>query len=133
VKIRSDGGPQFKSSELASFMKKWGVEHTLSTPHYPQSNGLAEAAVKAMKALVEKTSINGRIDNENFNAGLLEWRNTPRSSGLSPAEALFGRPLRSILPAHKSTFSPPDTQLLMEDKLRKSGRGGEDEDEKAVR
>ena len=124
VRIRSDGGPQFKSSELATFMKKWGVEHTFSTPLYPQSNGLAEAAVKAMKALVEKTSINGRIDNENFSAGLLEWRNTPRSSRLSPAEALFGRPLRSTLPAHRSIFFPSNARQIEEDEFRKTAEEG---------
>lgn len=43
----SDGGPQFTSSEL----KPWGVPHSVSSPHYPQSNGKVEATVKSMKKL----------------------------------------------------------------------------------
>ena len=48
----SDGGPQFTSRELATFLKTWGVAHAMSSPHYPQSNGKAEATVKAMKKLI---------------------------------------------------------------------------------
>ena len=73
---------------------------------------------------MEKTSINGRIDNENFSAGLLEWRNTPRSSRLSPAEALFGRPLRSTLPAHRSIFFPSNARQIEEDEFRKTAEEG---------
>ena len=44
--IWSDGGPQFTSSLLASFL------HTTSSPHYPQSNGKAESTVKSMKKII---------------------------------------------------------------------------------
>lgn len=37
--------------------------------------------------------------------GLIEFRNLPRECGLSPAEMVFGRPQRSIIPAHKSLFA----------------------------
>jgi transposase InsO family protein len=55
VRFRSDGGSQFTGSEFTQFLRRWGVTGVLSTPHYPQSNGHAEAAVKAMKSLVIKT------------------------------------------------------------------------------
>jgi hypothetical protein len=105
VKLRSDGGPQFKSSEFSTFMEKWGVSHTFSSPHYAQSNGLAESAVKAMKALVLKTTPTGRLDDDAFRQGLLEWRNTPKAHGASPSEIVFGHCLRSIIPAHHSSFA----------------------------
>jgi hypothetical protein len=38
--------------------------------------------------------------------GLLEFRNTPRENGMSPAEMVFGSQLRSILPAHRTSFAP---------------------------
>ena len=76
----------------------------LSTPHYPQCNGLAEAAVKAMKKLMT-TTVRGELDEENFQRGLLEYRNTPREGGLSPAQILFGHPLRSAVPADRAAFS----------------------------
>ena len=69
VQIRTDGGPQFTSSKFQQFLKKWGVTSTISTPHYPQSNGHAEAAVKAMKHLVAKTAEHGSLDCDEFSSG----------------------------------------------------------------
>lgn len=105
VRFRSDGGPQFSGGEFTKFLDRWGVDAVLSTPHYPQSNGHAEAAIKAMKALTIKSVPNGRLDDESFQQALLEWRNTPRSDGLSPAQRIFGHPLRSLVPAHHRSYA----------------------------
>ena len=76
-----------------------------STPHFAQSNGHAESAVKAVKKLIATTTVRGDLDDENFQRGLLEYRNTPRVGGLSPAQILFGHPLRSAMPAHRKSFA----------------------------
>ena len=73
VRFRSDGAPQFASREFRQFLKRWGVNAVLSTPHCPQSNGLAEAAVKPMKKLIAATTVRGELDDENFQRGLLEY------------------------------------------------------------
>ncbi|XP_047472032.1 uncharacterized protein LOC125027171, partial [Penaeus chinensis] len=86
------------------FFQRWGVRHAMSSPHYPQSNGHAEAAVKKVKYLIMKTAPNGNIDSEEFDRGLLELHNTPNFTGRSPAQILFGMPLRSCVPAHSSAF-----------------------------
>ena len=105
VRLRTDGGPQFSSRKFRQFLTRWGVLSVLSSPHYPQSNGHAEAAVKAMKTLVAKTTENGSIDSEEFCEGLLEWLNTPKAHGLSPAEILYGTPIRSMIPAKIKCYS----------------------------
>ena len=105
VRIRTDGGPQFSASKFRQFLKRWGVNQALSTPHYPQSNGHAEAAVKAMKRLVAKSTEAGNIDSDEFCEGLLEWLNTPKAHGLSPAEILYGSQIRSIVPATFRTYA----------------------------
>ena len=105
-KLYTDGGPQFSSHRFAQFCKRWQVEHVKSSPHYPQSNGLAEAAVKSMKTLIKKTTQNGNLDMDEFRHGLLEWRNTPDSNGHSPAQKLFGHPLQSFVLAHHRSFAP---------------------------
>ena len=104
LRLRTDGGPQFTSSDFADFTKRWGVHHITSSPHYPQSNGHAEAAVKAVKHLILKTAPSGNIDCEAFDRGLLELRNTPNHSGRSPAQVLYGHPLRTCVPAHPQSF-----------------------------
>ena len=105
VRIRTDGGPQFSSGKFRQFLKRWGVNHAISTPHYPQSNGHAEAAVKAMKSLVAKSTVSGNIDSDEFCEGHLEWLNTPKQHGLSPVEVLYGFPIRSIVPATLKSLS----------------------------
>ena len=70
-----------------------------------QSNGHAEAAVKAVKELVAKVAPSGDLSSESFLAGLLEFRNTPHECGLSPAQIVFGHQLRSIIPAHRSSYA----------------------------
>ena len=73
MRFRSDGGPQFASRQFNQFLKRWGVSGAPSTPHYHQSNGHAEAAVKAMKKLIATTTVKGDLDDENFQRGLLEY------------------------------------------------------------
>ena len=104
VRLRTDGGPQFASREFAEFLERWGVRHDMSTPYNPQSNGHAESAVKAVKHLIQKVAPTGNLDCEAFDRGLLELRNTPNYTGRSPAQTLYGRPLRSCVPAHAKAF-----------------------------
>jgi hypothetical protein len=106
VRLRSDNGPQFEAHSFQTKLSQWGVAWGSSTPHYPQSNGHAEAAVAAMKDLVTKISSHGDITSDEFARGMLEFRNTPRENGKSPAEMVFGHPLRSIIPAHRTAYAP---------------------------
>ena len=51
--IRTDGGPQFRT-EFKNYCADRGICHEQSSPHHPEGNGHAEAAVKNMKYLVLK-------------------------------------------------------------------------------
>ena len=97
--LRSDNGPCYASLEFEFFMQNWLIEHRTSSPHYPQSNGLAESMVKVSKNLIKK-AVRQDI---HWNRLLLDYRCTPISSEIpSAAEILFGRKLRSsisILPS----------------------------------
>ena len=97
--FRSDNGPCYSSQEFKFFMQNWLVEHRTSSPHYPQSHGLAESMVKVSKNLIEK-AVKQDLP---WNKLLLDYRCTPISSEIpSPAEILFGRKFRSsisILPS----------------------------------
>ena len=97
--LETDGGTQFALQAFSNFCRQWGIHHVLSSSHHHEANGAAEAAVKAMKALVAKTTTTtiGRIDVDEFRSGLLEFRHTPRAHGFSPAQLLYGRTIRSQL------------------------------------
>jgi len=120
--LTTDGGPHFASRRFTEFCEQWQIRHVTSSPHYPQSNGHAEAAVKAMKHLVLKTTRNGNLDVDAFQRALLEWRNTPGASNFSPAQKLFGRPLDSFVFARRSRFSPVWQEKFIELDSDKSSR-----------
>ncbi|XP_040578325.1 uncharacterized protein K02A2.6 [Lepeophtheirus salmonis] len=112
LRIFSDGGLQFTAAETQNFFARWGIAHRLSSPHFPQSNGLAESAVKSIKALLLKT---GNTESEAFQEGLLELRNTPlRHGSLSPSQIVFGRPMRSRLPARNLSLAEDWQERLNE-------------------
>ena len=100
AELGSDGGPEFTAQETAAFLDRWGVCHRLSAAYNHESNGRAEVAVKSMKRLLTShTDAQGRIDTEVVAAGLLQYRNTPDPhSGLSPAQIIFGKPMRDLMP-----------------------------------
>jgi len=96
--IRSDGGPQYRT-EFNEFCKQNNIIHELSSPYNPQSNGLAESAVKSVKALLAKCL----ETREDFEKAHSQFRNTNRADGFSPAEIFFNRTPRSLLPTLQKT------------------------------
>ena len=112
--MMSDGAPQFASSNLQRFLARWGVEHRITSPYNARANGHAEAAVKVVKKLIRTTTSNVSLDDDAFARGLLELRNTPREDGRSPAQVLFGHPIRSALPVHYRSFAPEWQQAAQE-------------------
>ena len=122
--LRTDGGPQFTSKDFQDFLKRWGVHHVISSSYNPQSNSHAKAATKSIKQLILKTVPSGNIDCEEFDQGLLELRNTPNATGRSPAQILYGHPLRTCVPAHPQSFSK-EWQVKSEDCDRRAAARAE--------
>ena len=89
--LPSDNGPQYVSQEMTDFATLYGFTQVTSSLHYPRSNGLAERTVKTVKAILEKS--------KDKYLALLSYRSTEFSwCGLSPAQLLMGRRIRSTLP-----------------------------------
>ena len=87
------------------------MKHRKSSAYFPQSNGRAEVAVKSAKRLL-RSNINpsGALDNDRLLRALLQLRNTPDpDSNLSPAQIVFGRPLKDAFEFcnHLEKYSNP--------------------------
>ncbi|KAJ8365224.1 hypothetical protein SKAU_G00140550 [Synaphobranchus kaupii] len=106
--LMTDNAAYFTSREFQDFAHKWDFRHVTSSPLYPQSNGLAERAVRSAKHLLEKCARDGA----DIDAALLSLRNTPRNGLPSPAQRLLSRRTRAFIPMTKAMYSPKvETQV----------------------
>ena len=117
--VVSDNATAFTSSEFNDFLKRNGIRHILTPPYHPASNGLVERSVQTFKEglkRLKKGSLNTRL--MRF---LFKYRTTPHSStGVSPAELMYERKLRSQLDLLKPspTEVADKTQNRQETKTR---------------
>ena len=114
LEVASDGGPEYIATATDKFLKDWGVRHRLSSSYFPHSNQRAELGVKSAKRMLrENVSTNGSLDTDSFKRALLNHRNTPdRDTGVSPAQVIFGRPIRDFLPIKPSLYKPRGEWIL---------------------
>ncbi|BES89626.1 Hypothetical Protein NTJ_02434 [Nesidiocoris tenuis] len=90
VVLRVDAGSQFTSKEFQQYAESWNIRINVGSPKHSRSNGLAESGEKTIKKLLKK-----EVD---IYQGLLAYRSAPLESGLSSAELLMGRRIRTMIP-----------------------------------
>ena len=91
----SDNGPCYASEAFTKILQEYNLNHITSSPHYLQSNGLAEKFMQIVKNLSHKA----REEGADLHKTLMIYRNTPLSSNLqSPMQMLQSRTVRSQLP-----------------------------------
>ncbi len=96
--IISDNGPQYSGTPYQEMCNKWGIKHDTSSPRFPRSNGLAERNVRTIKNLIKKC----KDTQQDIQIAMQHLRATPLDGKLpSPAEILFGRPVRTTLPSYQ--------------------------------
>ena len=113
----SDDGSQFRSTAFRDFLKAWGTEHRVSSSYHPHSNLRAETAVKSCKRLLmDNTRSDGSPNMDKVIRALMQHRNTPDTEyKLSPAQLVFGRPIRDFLPIRPGQYSPSEVWVNCRD------------------
>ena len=114
----SDNMP-FNSLEFREFSASHEFEVITSSPGYPQSNGKAKNAIKTAKSIMKKAKKAGTDPY----LSLLDWRNTP-SKGMSssPAQRMFGRRTRTLLPTTSYLLKPKVEEDVKEKLLKQKSR-----------
>lgn len=97
----SDNGTSFTSQQFKDFCKLNGITHLTSPTYSPASNGQAEIAVKIVKKHLKGLCLQGKTMteiNSRLSEFLFRYRNSKHTTtDKSPAELMFGRPLRTRL------------------------------------
>ena len=95
----SDNGPCYVAEAFTKTMQDYRVNLITSSPHYPQSNGLAEKFVQTVKHLFYKAKEEGA----DLYKALMIYHNMPLTSNLqSPMQILQNRVARPQLPMSNS-------------------------------
>lgn len=104
--VMSNNGPQFVSTEFATFAKTWEFDHLPSSPGNSNAKGKAESGVKTAKRLLRK-SISAGMDPY---LAFLDCRNTPtQAMTTSPAQRLMGRRTKTLIPTTQNFLMPKST------------------------
>ena len=121
LEVKKDNGPPFQSSELADFATYLGFRHRKITPLWPQANAEAERFMRTLGKAICAAHVEGHPWKQTLYAFLRNYCATPHcSTGMAPADVLFGRPLRIKLPgSHLSFQSLTDAPLRQTDALAK--------------
>ena len=104
--ILTDQGSNFTSQLLMEIYRLLHVHPIRTTPYLPQTDGLVERFNQTLKSMLKKTTVEEGKDWDRLIPYLLfAYQEVPQSStGFSPFELVFGRPVRGPMDVLKETW-----------------------------
>uniref|UniRef100_H3BDC9 Integrase catalytic domain-containing protein n=1 Tax=Latimeria chalumnae TaxID=7897 RepID=H3BDC9_LATCH len=93
--VKSDNGPPFNGHEFKLFSKELGFHHRRITPYWSRANGEEEQFMKTIKRAIKMAIVEQKSWKPEMYNFLRNYHTTPHcATSVSPATALFGRPLK---------------------------------------
>ena len=91
-RLITDGGTKLNANAMKTYYAKHGLEHIVTTPYHPQSNGRIERLNGSLVEALSKLSADTPLDwPKHLPAALLTTRaRTNRGTGYSPFELVYG-------------------------------------------
>ena len=97
--LTSDNGPQFTATEFAAYMQYQGIRHHRVIAKWPQGDGEVERQNRSLLKRIKIAQAEKKDWRKELNTYLVAYRSLPHpTTGMSPAEILFGRKIRTRLP-----------------------------------
>ena len=117
--IKTDNGPPFNGQDFAEFTKQMGCKHRRITPLWPQANAEVERCMRTIGKTIKAATVKGEPWKQALSGFLRNYRSTPHpTTGASPAELMFGRPVKIKLP-EVSKPCPSDAPVRQKDASQK--------------
>ena len=118
--ITSDNSPQFSSEEFKEYLIENGINHRLVTPLHPAANGEVERQNISVMKRIRITHAQSQDWKKEIRSYMFAYRTTPHSTkGVSPAELMFGRKLKTKLPQIEELEYRNDEEVQDRDALLK--------------
>ena len=108
--VKTDNGPSFNGELFTKWGKSIRFHHKKITPLWPQSNGEAERMMDTLGKLIRVCHQEKSSWKQHLFKFLRHYRATPHSTtGMSPAEMLCSRKIRTDIPSMKKSVRFQDT------------------------
>ena len=89
-RVLTDNGPEFRASEFQDLMRKYGINHTFTTPNHPSSNGMVERMNQSLIGLLKANSADGADWEDHLVKSVMTYNGTLHTElGMSPAEFIL--------------------------------------------
>jgi len=116
--IRSDNGPAFISKEFKAFIASHNIDHQLTTPYWPNANGMPESRMKIINKSIRCSNVTGESWQQILDKALKIYRASIHpSTGYSPNDVL-GLPDNLDLPTLKIQPEQINMKKLLDHDLK---------------